>query len=68
MKDAFDLTTAENTSQRSARGSVDEIKIPLDVSRISLWGSHQKQVMGPTMQLTMGQQEMIFFCDYSFAF
>lgn len=42
MKGTFDLTTAENARQGSARGSVDEIKIPLDVSRISLWGSHQK--------------------------
>lgn len=41
MKDAFDLTTAENMRERSACSSVDEIKISLDVSRISLWGSHQ---------------------------
>jgi len=40
MKDIFDLTTAESSRPGSARGSVDEIKIPLDVSRISLWGSH----------------------------
>ena len=41
MKDALDLTTAGNMRQGSARGSVDEIKILLDASRISLRGSHQ---------------------------
>lgn len=42
MKDTFGLTTTENLRQVSAPSCVNEIKTPLNISRISHWGSDQR--------------------------